>query len=239
MSEVQVVETWLQKHERLLIVALVLLAGSYGVNHYLNNAAAKAETRAQVAEVALVDQKAIDTQLAAQTAQVQAQYVQMVDALAKQNAALANAVSSRNAGLQEQQGSDSKLPLSDLAKRLESLGNASPGSVSNTATTVVLTRPAAVAVTQTLEEVPVLQANLKDTQQLASNSSKELAQSNLVIGSLNSQVAGLMLQSKDADVACKAEVASVKASARKSKIRWFKIGFFTGLITGIYVGHAI
>jgi len=231
--------SWLQRHERLLIVAMVLLAGSWGTNHLLNNLASKAETRAQIAEQALVLQKATDAQLAAQSAQVQAQYQAMVTQLTAQNQSLAKAVAERSAGLQQQQGNDSKLPLSALATRLESLGNAPAGSVSNTATTVILTQPGAIAVTQTLEEVPVLQANLKDTQQLADNSSKELAQSNLVIGSLNTQVAGLVLQGKDADAACKAEITAVKADARKSKIKWFKFGFITGFLTGAYVEHAL
>ena len=239
MSEVQVVETWLQKHERLLIVALVLLAGSWGTNHLLNNMASADKTKADVAVAALNTQKATDAQLALQSAQVQAQYQTMVTQLTAQNVELAKAVSSRNTGLQAQKGTDASLPLEALATRLQTLSQAPVGSISVAQNSLTLTQPGAIAITQTLEEVPVLQANLKDTQQLADNSSKELAQSNLVIGSLNTQVAGLTLAGVDADKACKAEVASVKASARKSKVRWFKIGFFTGLITGIYVGHAI
>ena len=42
----------------------------------------------------------------------------------------------------------------------------------------------------------------------------------------------------DDDKACKAEVASVKADARKGKVKWFKIGYVAGLVSGLWLGHA-
>src|ERR1700675_3610633 len=36
--------TWFRSHERLLLVALVLLVGHYGVKHYLDNAASADKT---------------------------------------------------------------------------------------------------------------------------------------------------------------------------------------------------
>src|SRR5271157_4482162 len=89
--------TWVQKHERLIIVALVLAAGSWGLQHFLDNQAAKAETRASVAEQALVLQKSQNDAMAAQSAQVAQQYATMVQALAAQNASLASAVAQRQA----------------------------------------------------------------------------------------------------------------------------------------------
>ena len=46
--------TWLQKHERIILVFLVLLAASWFGNHWLNNTAAKDKQAATVAAQQLV-----------------------------------------------------------------------------------------------------------------------------------------------------------------------------------------
>src|ERR1019366_4244076 len=120
-------QSWLQKHERIVIVALVLAAGSWGLQQYLNNVAAKAETRATVAEQALMLQKTTDTQLAATVAQVTQQYQSMVQALAVQNVALAQAVAQREASQVVNQNHDAWLPVPYFANRLKTLRKSPEG----------------------------------------------------------------------------------------------------------------
>ena|ERR1019366_7275011 len=230
-------QSWLQKHERIVIVALVLAAGSWGLQHYLNNVAAKAETRATVAEQALVLQKATDTQLAATVAQVTQQYQSMVQALAAQNVALAQAVAKRQASQVVNQNHDAVLPLPDLANRLKTLGNAPDGSVLAVGDKIELTQPGAVAVTQTLETIPALQGDLKDTQAALGASQGALTQAGTVINDQGKQITGLNLAATDQDKACKAQVAAVKAEANKSKWSWFKRGVIVGFLGGLYAGH--
>src|SRR2546430_17449964 len=81
--------TWLQKHERMIIVLLVLLAGGWLGNKWLNNSAAEAQTKYAIAQAAL-DQTRL------QASQAHQDYQMTVDALTKQNASLAAAVASRN-----------------------------------------------------------------------------------------------------------------------------------------------
>ena len=224
------IKSWLLQHERLLIVLMVLLAGIFTVNKIENVIASRDATRATVAEQALVSQKAIDAQLASNTATINAQYQSLLETLNKQNATLANAITSRSAALTVQQGSDAKLPPSGLAQRIQELAAAPSGSVSAVGSTVVLEQPAAVAVVESLDSIPVLTSNLNDTKQIASNLTQELDKANVLGTALGAQVNGLNIQLKDSDTACKTEIASVKAKARKSKLRWFLIGVVTGFV---------
>src|SRR5208337_4183891 len=41
----------------------------------------------------------------------------------------------------------------------------------------------------------------------------------------------------DQTKACVAQVAAIKADARKGKAKWFKLGFLGGFLTGLYAGH--
>jgi hypothetical protein len=231
--------SWLKTHERLIVVALALLAGSWGLNHFLNNAAAKAETRATIAEQALSAQKVQDAQNASQTASVLAQYQSMVTALSAQNASLAAAAASRQAILTKDKATDATLALPLLGSKLQTLGNAPEGTVSTTSNSVNLTQPGAVAVVQTLEELPVVKANLSDEVMVAANLQTEVSKSNAVIAAQDTQIAGLNLTSTEQDKTCKLEIAKVNADARKSKLKWFKWGFLTGFLSGAYVGHII
>src|SRR5271157_1072102 len=224
--------TWVQKHERLVIVALVLLAGSWGLQHFLDNQAAKAETRANVAEQALVLQNTTNAQNAATTASVLAQYQGMVTALTAQNASLAAAAASRQAIVTKNQTTDATLALPELANRLQSLGNVPIGQVSSDSNHVILTQPGAIAVTQTLETIPALTANLKDQTALAASLQAALTQGQTVITDQSKEITGLNLAAKDADVACKAEVKAVKAEENKAKRKWF----FRGVLVGLFGG---
>ena len=229
--------SWLQRHERLIIVALVLLAGAWAYGKYADASASKAETRATVAEQALLSQKETDAKNEAQTASVLAQYQAMVTTLTAQNSALAAAAASRQAIVAKNQATDTALALPVLAARLGTLGNVPDGQVSTDINHVILTQPGAVAVVQTLETIPALQSDLKDTQTVLAGAQTAQAKAGEVIADQNTQIAGLKLTVTAEETSCKAQVAVVKAEARKGKIKWFKIGFVTGFVSGLWAGH--
>ena len=230
--------SWLQRHERIIIVALVLLVGGWAYGKYADASASKAETRATVAEQALVLQKATNAQNAATTASVLAQYQTMITALSAQNASLATAAASRQAAVVSNQHTDATLALPELANRLKTLGNAPDGTVSVTGNQVNITQPGAVAVTQTLETIPALQADLKDTQALLGATEVAKEQAGKVIAAQTTEITGLNLQIVDADKAHKAEITAVKAEGRKNSVKWFKRGFGLGFLAGLFAGHA-
>lgn len=233
-----VAQTWLQRHERLLIVAMVLLAGAWGFSRYADLSASKAEARATVAEQALTAQKATDAQNQATTAQVLAQYQAMVSAQSTQIASLAAAAAQRQTAVVAQQKTDATLPVADLANRLKTLGNAPDGSVSTEGDSVKITQSGAVAVAQTLETLPALRDDLRDETELAGAAQAAQKQGEVVIKDQTTQITGLNLTLVDADKQCKAQIADVKAQARKSKIKFFKLGFVAGFVSGLWAGHS-
>ena len=234
-----VMESWLKKHERIVLVSLVLFFGSLGLHHFLFNQASAATLRATVAEQALAAQKATNVQEAAQTASVEAQYLQMVQTLTDQNKALAGAVAARQTVLVAQQAKDSALPLPELANRLQVVGNIAPSDISVVPGGVQLTQPGVLAAVNTLETVPVLQSNLNDEKQIATNLTDELAKGNALILAQGTQITGLNVTLADQTKACKAEVAAAKKRGRLQSFRWFMRGFFLGVASGLYAGHAL
>lgn len=233
-----VVHSWLQKHERIVIVALVLLVGGWGLGKYLDIAASRSEARATAAEQALVNQKAQNAQTLATVTQLTQQYQQLTSTLAAQNASLAASLAARQTAQAVQRATDAQLPLTDLATRLATLGQAPITSVSVIGNQIELTQPGAVAVVQTLESIPVLQADLKDTTTTLGATQAAKAQADTLIAGQAKEITGLNLQITDADKACKAQVAAVKAEANKSKRKWFLRGVLVGFLGGLWGGHA-
>lgn len=231
--------SWLQRHERLLIVLLVLVAGTWGLGKYLGSEAAIAKGKQAVAEAALAAAKDQAAKDAATVSQVESQYQAMVQTLTAQNSALATAVAQRDAGLAGQQGKDKALPLPELAKRWQTLANVKDTDISATSAGISVTSEGAVQTVITLEEVPVLQADLKDQKAATANAQLELGKSQEVITALGSQVGNLNVELQKQGVACKAEVTAAKAVGRRNSFKWFLRGFITGFIGGTYTGHAL
>ncbi len=231
-----VTQSWFKVHERLLIVLMVLLAGSWGYSKYADASASKAETRANVAEQALESQKENNAAMALQTAQVIAQYQTMCQSLAAQTSALQASLTQRQATLAKQVTTDANLPLAGLAQRWQVLIPTVTPTV--TPVGVGLTSQEAHDTVAALEQIPVLQSNLKDTQSDLGATQGALGQANTVISDQTKQITGLNLEISDRTKACAAQVAAAKAEGRKGKIRWFKIGFVSGFVAGLWGGHS-
>jgi hypothetical protein len=215
---------------------MILVVGYFGLNHYLNNAADKATQRATIAEAALAQQTSSNAKTEATLAQVTQQYAAIVQSLQAQIASQAVIVAQRQAAVVTQQHVDANLALPELANRLKTLGNAPDGSVLSTGNYVQFTQPAAVAVLQTLEVIPALQANLKDETALAGSAQAAQAQGDKVIAAQGIEITGLKLTITDEEASCKAQVSVVRAEARKGKIKAFKWGVVVGFLGGLFAG---
>jgi hypothetical protein len=230
--------SWLQKHERIVIVALACALGAWGFQKYCDHAVDVADTRAAVAEskAAVADSTAAKN--AVVVAQVTQQYQAMVQTLTAQNQTLASALSARQAQVAIQKKADTTLAPAALADRIATLSSVPPESVNLEGENISLTRPGAIAVAQALEEVPVLRANLQDETQIAVNEKTELDNADKLIGQQALQITDLN-NARTADAAqYKAELAAAKAVGRKNSIKWFKRGFIVGLVSGLWAGHA-
>lgn len=231
--------TWLQKHERIVIVFLVLLAGTWLGQKYLDVRANRDKQAATVAVQQLNDQKSQNAQLSTQVAQLNAQYTTLNAQLSAQNAQLIASMSNRVVVLHDQQQTDKALPLPDLGNRWADLAKIAPTDISETTAGITVDDAGARSTVSQLEQVPVLAENLKDTQEIAANSQKELDSANTLIDGLHSQVSGLNTEITDGQKACTAEIASTNATANKSKSKWFKIGLGIGFVAGLLTGTHI
>lgn len=209
--------TWLQKHERIIVIVLALLFVGWMGNKILNNSAADATAKSALLQQQLSAQQS-------QNAQEASQYLALVDTLSKQNAALAASMAQRNVALVNQQTVNKTLPLPDLAKRWEALADLQPTDLVATDAGITVNDTASRATVNKLEEVPTIQANLVSETQIAQSISQELTESNKLIAGLNAQIAL-------GDKTCKAEIAVVKDEARKSKRNWFIAGWVSGIAT--------
>ena len=231
--------SWLMKHERIVIVALVLIAGVFLGNKYLNYDGARKD--AQVATLtAIVQQDKVSVQnLALQAAQAQATYQTTLDAISKENQALASANAQELASLAQRQTTDRALPLPAVASRIEVLVPGAQGGITATTAGVVMNDTASHSVLTTLEEVPVLQDELKNETQVAVNTKSALDAASTVIADKTAQIAGLNKSLTDQQAHETAAVAAEKLKTKKAWKNGFKWGFGLGFAAGAYIVHAL
>ncbi len=227
--------SWIKLHERIIIVALVLAVGTFGISKFFDVEAARKDAKYVAQEQIVANDQKNSAALASQTAQVTQQYAALVQALSAQNASLAASVAARNVVLTQQVIKNSTLPLPELLARWNMLAG----------TTVTVSGDNAIVSVQDsrktvdlLESVPVLTANLADQTKIAQNYQNELQKADLLVNDEYNQITGLNKQLTDQATANKTEVAAVKAEGRKNSMKWFKRGFGLGFIAGIFTGHA-
>lgn len=237
MNEQQIVQTvkqelsWFQRHERIVLALIAALVLCLGIVKYQDRQVIVTQAQAQAAELKAQLTKDAADQRAAESAQVEAQLQAMIADLGAQNQNLENANKSLLSALEQRKATDAQLTPTGLANRIQELSGAPVGSIQGNTTGVTMTPPGAVAVAQTLEEVPVLQANLNNEKQIESNKDQELAKGKELIDAQAGQIAALKDQGKADANACQAIIKEVKAQAAKSKRHWFEAGYVAGLAT--------
>jgi len=230
-------ETWLKQHERLVIVFLVLAVGAVLGNKYINYSASRANAQLVVATEQAKSAQLSAQQAATQAAQTQAQYQAMVDVLQKQNATLAQAVTQRDAVLGQAQKAVATATLPEVATQWQTaIGGQGDLSVSNGQLNI--SDNGARETLSMLLEVPVLKSDLDDEIAVGKNTQFELDGANKSLAANNASITALNAELKANDTACKAEVKAVKADARKGKVKWFKLGYVAGLVSGLWLGHS-
>lgn len=225
-------KTWLQKHERLIVIVLVLALLGWGTNKVFNLIDNRDKQAATLSAQTLAAQQQKDQALSQAVATSTQQYQVLIQTLTQQNTQLANAVSVRNSALTVQQSADKTLTPSALADRWTLLTKAVSGSIIDNGTTIQVTPDTALTTVQQLEQVPVLTLNLEDQGTELTNTKNELASANQVIGTQKQEIAGLNTQVIDQKKADDAALTQAKADARKSKLKWAAGGFIAGFIAG-------
>jgi hypothetical protein len=219
---------WLEGHEKLLLVAVAGVVLWFGIGKVQSLIAAHDNAALQQAQIVANQNAAQTAAVAQQVAQQASQYQALAAKVQQQNDALMQANVALSTALAKQQKTDATLPPSDLVARLNTLVPQAGATV--TPSGVALPAQGAVAVTQSLEQVPVLQTELSNSNKMLVNADTLLTASQGQVVTLNSEITGLRTQIVDNDKVCQAQIAVVKADARKSKRRWFYAGVVIGFI---------
>jgi len=206
--------TWLQKHERLIIVVLVLALGGWLGNKWMSYSAEQAKS-------ALVVQQQVSAAAASQAALAAQSYQVAIEALSKQVTALDVAMTQRQTVLVKQQTQTSTLPPDQVVTLWQGLiPGTNKGSITPTDGGYKVDSGPAIDTVNQLEEVPVLKANLSDETKLADVTQTALTSCSALVDKQKTEIA-------EDKKTCDAEMASLKASARKSKRNWFVAGAVT------------
>jgi hypothetical protein len=234
---------WFQMHERLLLTLAVLGIGVWGYNHWLDSSASKANLQLQVAtqQAQVADknrvqsdaaQAAILTQVQQQTALLQTQVAtdkqtiaSLVASIASRDAASSNKITSV---------SGTKTPpqaVADLTSAYPQL----PQPIVPTDTGAQVSTEDLQQFTVAKIEGDTAKADLKDTQTELSAAQAEVTADEGIIVQKDKVIAqdAITLQAHDTQAAADAkkaaaELAQVKADARKSKWHTFWWGFAAG-----------
>jgi hypothetical protein len=219
---------YIKTHERLLLACIAAGVLWFSIGHIEGIIAKHDDANLKQAQVTLATQASKDAALATQATEQAAQYKALADKINAQNAQLVAANTQLAAALTKQQKTDASLPLPDLANRWTALvPQAKPTA---TPTGLAVDTPGAVATVQALEQVPAQQKMLVNAQQELSNTNALLTASTGQVATLSSEVSGLRLENVDEQKVCTAQIAVVKAEARKSKRRWFYAGVIVGFL---------
>jgi len=230
--------TWLMRHERVVIVTLVLVVILALGNKWLNYESAQKDAKVVALTQVVTQDKQTVSVIAQQAAQAQIQYQATLDAITKQNIALQASVAQESTILAQRQNVDKGLALPAVAQRIEVLVPVAQGGVTATTSGVVLNSSATYGVVNVLEQVPVLQDQLSKETQVAQNNGVLLNGANVVTGDLTKEVGALNMELGDKTKQCAAEVAAEKVKTKKAWVNGFRWGVITGFFGGIFTGHA-
>lgn len=239
-QELHKISSYIKAHERLIILILCLVAGVHFYSKVLGFFERHDERVSDTAHAVLQAQVAADKTLADTNAAAAAQYKQLATQLATANAALSAAQAARDKVTKDRQAIDRQLPPPGLIVRWAELLHFAPGKVvykesgaavdSNIAAFLVAPDAAQETVAQ-LEQIPTLQADLKDSQQIGFHYQQEAESLTTLNQGLNKQIDGLTIELNDQERACKADAKVAAAKARKGKLKWFGGGYVAGLAT--------
>ena len=223
------ISTYVKTHERLILSAVAALVLWFSFGHVEGIIARHDAAKLQQVQAVAQVQQSKDAALAAQATQQAAQFQALAEKVNAQNAALVQANATLAIALTKQQKVDATLPPTELVTRWNTLVPTASASV--TPTGVALSDAGALATVQQLELVPAQQQELVNTQQELKGTQSLLTASQEHTATLTAEVSGLQTQIVDNKAECTAQVAVVKAEARRSKGRWFLAGYITGLVT--------
>src|SRR5215831_14211964 len=150
--------TWIKTHERLIVIVISLAVVVYIGRHWLDEHYTLASQEVITTASTLANQKETNKQLQQQFEDLKKSILQQNDQLAQQNAQLTSQSQAAYQQALRQQAADTRLSNQQLADRIAEL--ASQKNIQSTDQGVQLNHDQSVGVTQKLEDLPSLQAQL-------------------------------------------------------------------------------
>ena len=233
--------SWIQRHEKLLIIILVAIFLWFSWGKYVDWQARHDDVAAAIAQTKLEQQVEANEKLAQVVAANENNYKVLLAQVTSQNQMLANAIATRDITTKKQQEANLTTPLPDLAKRWVQLINIPQVEIQPAPLLdhLIVTDNAARTTVNRLEEIPRLEGNLADEQKAHENDVSLLKDRDKAVTDLNTQVAGKDAEIDKQAVANKAEQDKLKADARKAKRNWFIRGAIIGGGVAVYALHAV
>jgi len=227
--------SWLQKHEKLILGILIILAIVFAFNKYIDHSAKVADENAAVSVQVLKEQQEVNKKLLDRMDVQDQRYESLVQEMNRRNVMLDNAIAYRNTNLNKQQSVNNTLPLSGLVVRWKTLLNIPESDITIQGSNGMVTEAAARQTVNALEEIPVLKANLTDTETKLKNEQTKIAECNQVVASKDEVIEGQKKEIAATKDNADKQVAKVKADARKSKRSWFVRGVVVGAAVAAYI----
>jgi hypothetical protein len=224
------VSTWLQKHERLIIVVVVLVFGYFALDEALGVVVQWDNHKASVALATVQAQEVKNEEALTQAKATLLDYENALAASIKQNIALNAAIAARDKAVVVQQKTDAQLPPMQLALRWQDL--VIDTGIAPVPNGYQVSNTAALNTVQQLEQVPVLQQDVTDEKNQNLNLQTDVNKANDLISQGKVVVNGLQLQIQDQQKSCETQITALKAQAHKGKVKSFGIGFVTGYVAG-------
>jgi len=157
---------------------------------------------------------------------------QAIASLSAANAQLSAQQNARNVQLATQVKTDATLSAQQAADRLTQQTNAASGEITASGNNVTVDLPMSRQLVTNLDMLPVVEANLADTQKQLANETQIATTAEADVVAQKAEIVGLNKQLADSAVACTAAVNVEKAKARKGKLKFFGIGFIVGFASG-------
>src|SRR5580658_825257 len=223
------ISTYVKAHEKLILALIAAGVLWFSLGKIESVIARHDEATLKTTTLLAANDATKNAALAAQAATDKAAYQALAAKVDAENAALVNANASLAAALTRQQKVDATLPPTELVARWNTLVPAA--NVAVTPEGVTLPALGATATVQQLEQVPVLQMELSNSNTEKQNVDALLLSSNGEVSILNTQVGQLQQTIIDNKTQCTDQL-KVQADKARKRERWYAV---IGAILGFAV----
>jgi hypothetical protein len=223
------ISTYVKAHEKLILALIAAGVLWFSLGKIESVIARHDEATLKTTTLLAANDATKNAALAAQAAVDKAAYQALAAKVDAENAALVNANASLAAALTRQQKVDATLPPTELVARWNTLVPAA--NVAVTPEGITLPVLGATATVQQLEQVPVLQTELSNSNAEKQNVDALLLSSNGEVSILNTQVGQLQQTIIDNKTQCTDQL-KVQADKARKRERWYAV---IGAILGFAV----